>query len=122
MSPITPEERTAPAGDQARSGTVTLMNGFEVAPHRDDAFHAAWYETSRYFVQRPGFISLRLHRALSPGAPHRWVNIAVWESEGDFRAAHSTDEFRRLVSQDKWQEFPSSPNLFEVVTAEGPMP
>jgi heme-degrading monooxygenase HmoA len=117
---FSPEDRTAPAGDHRADGPVTLMNGFAVAADRDDVFHAAWYETSRYFVQRPGFISLRLHRALSPQAPHRWVNVAVWQSEEDFRAAHSTEEFRRLVSQEKWQEFPSSPNLFEVVTAEGP--
>lgn len=120
MIQFTAEDRTAPAGDQPVRGRVTLMNGFEVAPDRDEAFHAVWYETSRYFIKRPGFVSLRLHRALAPGAPLRWVNVAVWESEKDFRAAHSTDEFRRLVSQDKWQEFPSSPHLFEVVTAEGP--
>ena len=122
MRTITPEDRTAAAGERPGSGEVTLMNGFEVAPDRDDVFHAAWYETSRYFVQRPGFISLRLHRALSPAAPHRWVNVAVWESESDFRAAHSTEEFRRLVSQEKWQEFPSSPTLYEVVTAEDTKP
>ncbi|MGW5237725.1 antibiotic biosynthesis monooxygenase family protein [Monashia sp. NPDC004114] len=81
-----------------------------------------WYETSRYFIRRPGFIATRLHRALTPGAPHRWINVAFWETEADFRAAHSTDEFRRLVSQEKWQQFPSVPLLFEVVTAEGDVP
>jgi hypothetical protein len=45
--------------------------------------------------------------------------VAVWESEAAFRAAHGTEEFRRLVSQDKWQDYPSSPVLFEVVTSEG---
>jgi len=122
MNTFTPEDRTAPAGTRPATGMVTLMNGFEVSPERDEAFHAAWYETSRYFVERPGFVSLRLHRALSPKAPHRWVNVAVWESEDDFRAAHSTEKFRRLVSQGKWQEFPSSPNLFEVITSKGSMP
>lgn len=122
MTTYTPEDRTAPAGEKAATGQVTLMNGFVVQPDRDDDFHAAWYETSRYFIERPGFISLRLHRAVSPEAPHRWVNVAVWASEQDFRAAHSTDEFRRLVSQEKWQEFPSSPQLFEVVTSEDATP
>jgi heme-degrading monooxygenase HmoA len=122
MTTITPEDRTARTGDEPATGTVTLMNGFEVAPERDDVFRAAWYETSRYFIEQPGFISLRLHRALSPGAAHRWVNVAVWQTEQDFRAAHSTEEFRRLVSQDTWQEFPSSPTLFEVVISEGRMP
>jgi heme-degrading monooxygenase HmoA len=120
MSQFSPEDRIAPEGVHRAAGPVTLMNGFTVSPDRDDDFHAAWYETSRYFVRRPGFVSLRLHRALSPHAPHRWVNVAVWRSEQDFRAAHATDEFRRLVTQDKWQEFRSSPHLFEVVTSEGP--
>jgi heme-degrading monooxygenase HmoA len=116
---ITPEDRIASAGHQPATGGVTLMNGFVVAPEQDAEFHEAWYETSRYFIEQPGFVSLRLHRALSPTAPHRWVNVANWESEAEFRAAHSTAEFRRLVSQQKWQAFPSSPVLFEIVTTEG---
>ena len=119
---ITPEDRTAPAGAEQAAGRVTLMNRFAVAPERDDDFHAAWYETSRYFVVQPGFISLRLHRAVNDEASHRWVNVAVWESEQAFRVAHSTDDFRRLVSQEKWQEFPSEPVLFQTVVAEGEMP
>ena len=119
MTELSPADRIAPAGDRPGAGPVTLMNGFTVAPERDDAFQAVWSETSRYFVQRPGFLSLRLHRALSPAAPHRWVNVAVWQSEDAFRAAHSTEEFRRLVSQEAWRQFPSSPALFEVVTSEG---
>jgi heme-degrading monooxygenase HmoA len=119
---ITPEERTAPTGVEEAAGRVTLMNRFVVAPERDDDFHAAWYETSRYFVVQPGFISLRLHRAVNDEASHRWVNVAVWESEQAFRAAHATDDFRRLVSQEKWEEFPSEPVLFQTVVAEGEMP
>jgi heme-degrading monooxygenase HmoA len=116
---FTPEDRTAPAGGHEAGGNVTLINSFVVDPGRDEDFHAAWYETSRYFIAQPGFVSLRLHRAVNDDAPHRWVNVAVWESEAAFRAAHMTQEFRRLVSQDKWQAYPSTPVLFEVVTAEG---
>lgn len=122
MATITPEDRIAPAGRSTASGRVTLINEFAVPPERDDDFRAAWTETSRYFIQRPGFVSLRLHRAVNDDAGHRWVNVAVWESESDFRAAHRTEEFRQLVSQAKWQEFPSTPTLYEVVTAHGEMP
>ena len=116
---ISPEERTAPAGASHADGRVTLMNRFAVPAGRDDAFEAAWYETSRYFMTQPGFIALRLHRSVNPDASHRWVNVARWESEAEFRAAHATEEFRRLVTQPKWQEFPSQPVLFEVRVAEG---
>jgi heme-degrading monooxygenase HmoA len=119
MGHITAEDRTAAATTAAVEGGVTLMNGFVVPPDRDDAFKSMWDATSKYFIARPGFMSLRLHRAVSADAAHRWVNVANWASEVDYRAAHSTDEFRRLVTAGGWQEFPSSPTLDEVVTAVG---
>jgi heme-degrading monooxygenase HmoA len=119
MDTISPEARIATATGQEVTGQVVLMNGFVVAPERDDAFKALWDQTSRYFMARPGFVSLRLHRAVSAEAPHRWVNVATWESEDDYRAAHSTPEFRAVVTAPGWEEFPSSPQLFEVVTVAG---
>ncbi len=119
MSQISAQDRVAPAADGRVGGPVTLMNRFVVPPDRDAAFHALWTTTSQYFMRQPGFVSLRLHRALSSEADHRWVNVATWESEADFRAAHATDEFRQLVTAPGWQEFPSSPMLFEVVTSVG---
>jgi heme-degrading monooxygenase HmoA len=110
------EERIAPEGVTRATGSVTLINSFQVAPGRDAEFRALWGETSRYFIARPGFVSLRLHRAVNDDAPYRWVNVAVWENEGAFRAAHATDDFRRLVTASGWSEFPSVPALFEVDT------
>jgi hypothetical protein len=40
-------------------------------------------------------------------------------SEAHFRAAHGTDEFRRTVTQPGWEEFPSSPMLYQVITEVG---
>jgi heme-degrading monooxygenase HmoA len=119
MTNITPEARTAGRTERQVTGGVTLMNSFVVPPERDEAFQAMWDQTSKYFIARPGFVSLRLHRAVSADASHRWVNVATWASEADYRAAHSTEEFRRLVTQAGWQEFPSTPVLFEVVTEIG---
>jgi heme oxygenase (mycobilin-producing) len=116
MNKISAEVRVAPAADQSLDGPVTLMNSFAVSPDRDQAFHELWTQTSRYFTAQPGFISLRLHRAVSTDAPYRWVNVANWQSEAHFRAAHGTEEFRRVVTQPGWDEFPSSPMLFQVVT------
>ncbi len=113
------EHRTAPPGAAPATGPVTLINSFQVAPGRDAAFRDLWGETSRYFVARPGFVSLRLHRAVDDDAPYRWVNVAVWESEADFRAAHGTEQFRTLVTAPGWSEFPSMPALFEVDTEVG---
>ena len=116
---ITPEGRTAAEAETPATVPVTLMNGFTVPEGRDDAFVPLWKETSRYFRAQPGFLSLRLHRAVTPGAPYRYVNVARWASHADYRAAHSTAEFRRVVSQEAWHEFPSNPLLYEVVVSVG---
>jgi heme-degrading monooxygenase HmoA len=115
---IDAESRTAAVG-VATTGPVTLVNSFRVPPGRDAAFHELWERTSHYFTRQPGFRSLRLHRAVSDDAPYRWVNVARWESEDAFRAAHATEEFRAVVTGPGWAEFPSSPVLFEVVTEVG---
>jgi heme-degrading monooxygenase HmoA len=116
---ITADARAAARTEREITGPVTLINSFVVAAGRDDAFRALWDSTSTYFIAQPGFVSLRLHRAVSADATHRWVNVATWESEEDYRSAHATDEFRRVVTQAGWSEFPSVPGLYEVVTVVG---
>lgn len=101
---------------------MTLINSFVVDPRRDEAFEALWTQTSTYFRRQPGFVGLRLHRAVSPDATYRYVNVAVWESAQQFAAAHATQEFRQVVSQPGWREFPSSPALFEVAIAYDSQP
>ena len=115
MADMTPAERTARGPVDPPTGGVTLINSFEVGAGREEALQALWAETSGYFRAQPGFLSLRLHRALSPDAQYRFVNVARWASIAQFHAAHQTDEFRRLVSQRAWSEFRSSPALYEVV-------
>ena len=118
----TPEGRTAGGAGAAAAAAaepVTLMNSFLVPEGRDDAFLALWTETSHYFRRQPGFLSLRLHRSVTPGTEYRYINVARWESDTAYRAPHQTDEFRSLVTQEAWREFPSSPVLYEVVLAVG---
>ena len=116
---IDPARRAATVPATEHSGGVTLINSFAVPEGREEAFQELWGATSTYFRARPGFLSLRLHRALSPDARYRFVNVARWASLDDFQAAHATEEFRRVVSQPSWQEFPSSPALYEVVAEAG---
>lgn len=110
-----PSRRTAVAPDHPHSGPVTLINSFVVQAGREEAFLKLWAGTSSFFRTQPGFISLRLHRAVSPQANFAIVNIAEWASAKHFADAHQTDTFRRLVSQPEWKEFPSSPALYEVI-------
>ena len=55
-----------------------------------------------------------LHRALTPDAPFRFVNVAQWASAAHFQAAHDED-FRALVNQPAWAAFRSQPALYEVI-------
>jgi heme-degrading monooxygenase HmoA len=116
---ITPEGRTAVEAETGAAKPVTLMNSFVVPEGRDEAFVELWTQASHYFRRQPGFLSLRLHRAVTPGSQYRYVNVARWASDAEYRAPHGTEEFRRLVSSDAWREFPSSPTLYEVVLAVG---
>jgi len=119
---IDPAKRGATLPSDPPEGPVTLINSFVVDPRRDEAFEALWTQTSVYFRGRPGFVGLRLHRAVSPDATYRYVNVAVWESAAQFAAAHATEEFRQVVGQPGWREFPSSPTLFEVAIAYDAQP
>ena len=119
VNTVDPSRRTASAPDTSHSGPVTLINSFVVPKGREDAFSDLWAGTSGYFRAQPGFLSLQLHRALSNQAPYRFVNVAQWSSAEAFAAAHATSEFRNLVAQPAWREFPSSPALYEVVTRCG---
>ena len=114
----TPEGRTALSSVNGQT-PVTLMNSFAVPEGRDEAFVELWMQTSHYFRAQPGFLSLRLHKAVTPGTPYRYVNVARWASDAHYRTPHGTEEFRRLVTQEAWKEFPSSPTLYQVVLAVG---
>jgi heme-degrading monooxygenase HmoA len=83
-----------------------LVNSFMVEADRDEAFTALWSKTSAYFRQQPGYMSLRLHRALSPASDYRYINVARWASAEQFAAAHDTDEFRRLGRADRLARVP----------------
>ena len=109
------DERTPAASADGHDGGVTLINSFVVPAGREDAFQELWTEASNYFRAQPGYVALRLHRALTPDARYRFVNVARWATASQFYAAHDTDEFRRVVGQPAWREFPSNPTLYEVI-------
>ena len=58
-----------------------------------------------------GFVSSRLHRAVSPNARFRFVNIAEWSTPQDFQAAVTSADFQKLA-----RDAPANyPALYEVV-------
>jgi heme-degrading monooxygenase HmoA len=93
---------------------VRFINCFEVPPGRDDEFLALWGRVNAHMSTRPGYLGHRLHRSLSPDARYRFVNYAEWETAEHWRDAHD-EEFRRLVGDPAWREFPTTPALYDIV-------
>lgn len=94
---------------------ITLINSFEVPPGREDEFFELWKRVNDYMQTKPGYISHKLHRALTLDARFRFVNVAQWASLAEFEAAHDAG-FRQLAADPAWSAFPPPyPVLYEVV-------
>ncbi len=92
---------------------IVLINPFEVpAEASDEEFLAGWQRAADYLSTQPGFIRSKLHRAASPDARFRFINVAEWETPAAFRAAVSHPEFVKLRDETPFSHYPS---LFEVV-------
>jgi heme-degrading monooxygenase HmoA len=101
--------------------SVTLINLFDVPAGLDADFQRLWRQVNEHMRVQPGYLEHTLHQALTPDARYRFVNVARWRSEDEFRAAHGP-EFRALVAQPGWEKFPPQPALYQVVnhaTADG---
>ena len=105
--------RTAPGCDSrthpGRSAVAKrdLLVSVRLPDGRDEVSRELWAETSRYVRAQPGFVPLRLHRAMTHDARYRFVNLAQRASAAQYRAPHLSEEFRHLVSREAWREFPA---------------
>ena len=92
--------------------SVILINPFEVPPNvGDDQFLTGWDRAAELLRVRGGFGGARLHRAVSPDARFRFINVAEWESPQHFQAAVSDESFTRLAQNSP----PNYPALYEIV-------
>ncbi len=95
------------------SNTI-LINPFEVAPDKEEEFLTVWENAAEYMRRQPGFISTKLHRAISPDARFCFINIAEWESPQHFQKVISSEEFQQLTAG-SLEAFPHFPALYEVI-------
>ncbi|MEM7204377.1 MAG: antibiotic biosynthesis monooxygenase family protein [Planctomycetota bacterium] len=94
--------------------TVVLLNPFEVPAGKEEEALAYWERGADVMRKSPGFVSTRLHRALSPDSRFHFINLAEWESPEHFQAAIASDEFREATAGGM-EEFPHFPGLYEVI-------
>lgn len=93
---------------------VILLNPFEVPAGKEQEAVEYWERCAEVMRKAPGFISTRLHRAISADAHYQLINMAEWESPQHFLAVIESDEFKR-VSEAGAEEFPHFPGLYEVI-------
>jgi heme-degrading monooxygenase HmoA len=114
MLALRPLDATFPIEQQLQfSATpVVLVNLFSVAEADIPTLMAAWERDANWMKQQPGFLSTQLHRAV--GGSCMFMNYAVWESVGHFRAAFTHPDFGAALNA-----YPSSavaqPHLFSKV-------
>ncbi|QDT95905.1 antibiotic biosynthesis monooxygenase family protein [Gimesia aquarii] len=94
--------------------SVTLLNPFEVPEGKEAEAIEYWERGADVMRKSPGFISTRLHRAISSDARFHLINMAEWESPAHFVAAIESDEFKEAIAEGR-ETFPHFPGLYEVV-------
>jgi heme-degrading monooxygenase HmoA len=93
---------------------VVLLNPFEVPTSKEKEALNLWERAANVMRKSPGFVSTRLHRAISPEARFHLINMAEWESVESFVAAIESDEFKEATAG-SMEDFPHFPSLYEVI-------
>ena len=94
--------------------SITLLNPFEVPKGKEEEALELWERAAEVMRKSPGFISTRLHRAISPDARFHLINLAEWETPEHFMAAIESAEFKEATAG-SMESFPHFPGLYEVV-------
>jgi heme oxygenase (mycobilin-producing) len=84
----------------------------EVPAGADDRFIAAWEAARDFLAAQDGYRSTALHRALSPDAEFRFVNIGRYASTQAFQAAIGQPGFRQAAAAIQGR---AHPGLYEVI-------
>jgi heme-degrading monooxygenase HmoA len=94
--------------------SVILINPFEVPQGLEEEALAYWERCADVLREQPGFLSTRLHRAITPDARFAFINVAEWESAEHFQSAVTSARFQAVAAEGV-QKYPHHPALYEVV-------
>jgi quinol monooxygenase YgiN len=97
-------------------GPVIVLNKFTVKPEDVDEFLKVFSEITKMLKQRPGFISVQLHRGI--GNSSTFFNYGVWESAEHFKHAINSPEYRSRTAE-LLPNTTMSPHLFKKVAVPG---
>ena len=92
--------------------TAILINCFEVSPDQNEGFLTLWKQADELLRSRGGYRSTRLHKALSPQARFRYINVAELDAVETWHSIVSSPEFGTIAAQ--MGQFQPSPDLYVV--------
>lgn len=75
----------------------TAIVAYKVRVEDVDTFLDAWGRANNHLKSQPGHLSTTLHRASSANPAFRFVNVAKWKSQDDFRKATQSIAFREVA-------------------------
>jgi quinol monooxygenase YgiN len=101
---------------EENTGSVILINKFNLDPQDVDQFLKAWASDAEIMKQQPGFISTQLHRGIAGSCT--FINYAVWESTSHYKQALSNVQFQAKLS-DYPESTTISPHLFKKIAVPG---
>jgi heme-degrading monooxygenase HmoA len=112
-------DTTVTVADQIKEddgNPVVLINTFTAAAEDTDALLAAWGRDAAVMKRQLGFISTQLHGGIA--GSNVFLNYAVWQSVGHFRAAFGNPEFQASLG-DYPTSVTTSPHLFRKIAVDG---
>jgi heme oxygenase (mycobilin-producing) len=77
----------ATSATRAQPAPVVLINVFETSAATLDEAVRYWEASRDFLARQPGYVSTRLHQAITPDTRFQLINVAVWESAEAFAAA-----------------------------------
>ena len=92
---------------------MVLINPFVVPPDALDETIAMWEQARAFLAAQPGYISTKLHQAVSPDAQYLLINVANWESIETFQAAIAA--LRSQAALPKIDGVIPAPQLYTVI-------
>ncbi|MEV6323866.1 antibiotic biosynthesis monooxygenase [Nocardia sp. NPDC051787] len=90
------------------------MNIFEISPDAVDGFAVGWSDRARLMRSAAGFRDVRLHRAVTPEARFRLINIAHWDSVVAWQAAAQNSTITAATDAARTHATPNTA-IYEVV-------
>ena len=91
---------------------VIFINPFEVPTGQEDDYLFYLEQGYKHRKKQPGFISARLHRAVSPNSRFKFISVAEWQSAEHLQKALNSKEFKTLVSP-KVKALPHYPGIYK---------